>query len=227
MSRIHLQTLLVFLWAIFMLTPQLMAADLYVYGATAPVYQHPDQGQPPIHTLIYGDRITHTSTSQTPPSNGWVQGKVTTETTCIMGYAQSDTLLPVPTPDLSQSGFASLTRQLQKIGDAQVEQADDVTTVSQTFGHGVTLLTRTFHTAYGDFEEQQLAVSNISVNQGFLMARAIVTQDGTASENMARTPTIEKDAQGRLFVFDDSHWQIISVQQTPTGVAITFPERAD
>lgn len=204
-----------------------MAADLYVYGATAPVYQHPDQGQPPIHTLIYGDRITHTNTSQTPPSNGWVQGKVTTETTCIMGYAQSDTLLHVPTPDLSQSGFASLTRQLQKIGDAQIEQADDVTTVSQTFGHGVTLLTRTFHTAYGDFEEQQLTVSNISVDQGFLMARAIVTQDGTASENMTRTPTIETDAQGRLFVFDDSHWQIISVQQTPTGVSITFPERAD
>lgn len=227
MSRIHLRTLLVFFWAIFMLTPQVIAADLYVYGATAPVYQHPDQEQTPIHTLIYGDQITHASTSQTTPSNGWVQGKVATETTFIVGYVQSGTLLPVPPPDLSQSGFASLTGRLQKTGDAQIEQADDVTTVSQTFGHGVTLLTRTFHMAYGDFEEQQLAVSNISVAQGFLMARAIVTQDGTASEIMTRTPTIAKDAQGRLFVFDDSHWQIISVQQTPTGVVIALPERAD
>lgn len=227
MVKSHRQFFWALLCAVVLLPSQALTKDFYVYETATPLHQEPASEEPVVHTLKYGERIIVDTTAETSPPDGWIKGKADAETICVMGYVRSANLLPVPTPDLSQSGFASLTDKLQQVDDPKIDKTDNVTTITQTFDHGVTLLTRTFHTAYGDFEEQQLEVSDISVAQGFLLARAMINQDGASSDHMARVPKVEEDAEGQLFVLDDSHWQIISVKEAPDGVIISFPERAD
>eukprot|EP00435_Cladocopium_sp_Y103_P078684 s1_g2423.t1 len=222
-----IQALLTLLCAMVLLPAQAAATDFYVYELTTSLHQEPGPEEPVVHTINYGDRVIVAATPDTSTPDGWIAGKADGGTICIMGYVRSAGLLPVPAPDLTQSGFVSLTGRLQKITDPTTDKTDDVTTTEQTFDHGVTLVTRTFHTAYGDFEEQHLGVSGISVAQGFLLARAMVNQEGATSDHMARVPNVEKDTEGRPFILDESHWQIISVKETPDGVVIAFPERAD
>ncbi len=223
----YAQVLSAFLCTIALLPAQAFAANLYVYEPTTSLHQEPGSEEPVVHTLTYGDRVVVAPAPAATPPAGWIKGKADGETICIMGYVQAAGLLPVPAPDLSQSGFASLTGRLKEIAGPETEKTADVTTTKQRFDHGVTLVTRMFHTAYGDFEEQQLEVSGITVAQGFLLARAMVNQEGISSDHMARVPTVEKDAEGHPFILDESQWQIISVKQTSGGVVIAFPERAD
>ncbi len=219
--------LLTLLCAIALLPAQAIAKDFYVYEPTALLHQEPGSEEPVVHTLNYGDRVMVAATSGTSPSDDWIKGKADGGTICIMGYVQVADLLPIPAPDLTTGGFASLTEKLEKIGDPVMDQTSEVTTITQEFNYGIALQTRTFHTAYGDFEEQHLEVSGITTAQGFLLARAMVNQEGVTSDQMTRAPNIEKDAEGNTYVFDDSRWQIISVKQAGNGVVISFPERAD
>lgn len=227
MDKGRTSAFLIFLWALLSLNPPVLAGSLYVYSPTALVYENPGPAQASTFTLTYGDRITGADEAVTPTPSEWIKGKIEAEATSIVGYVRADSLLPLPAPDLSLSGFQSLINQLRKEGAATSERMEDVTTQTQLYEHGVTLSTRTFHTPYGDFEEQSLLVSNITVAQGFLLARAIVNQDGVGSEHMTRLPRVEKDEQGNAYILDGNYWQIISVRQMPDGVLIQFPERAD
>lgn len=228
MDRSHIAGILILLGALLSLTAPAHAGNLYIYSATMPVHENPDSAQTALHTLSYGDQVTvaDEAVSSSTPS-GWLKGKIDVDAACFVGYIRADALLPLPAPDLALSGFQSLTNHLQEVGPAKSERKEDVTTLTQQYDHGVTLSTRTFHTPYGDFEDQSLFVSNITVAQGFLLARSIVNQDGIDSEHMSRLPKIEEDEQGNAYVLDDGYWQIISVKQTPDGVLIQFPERAD
>jgi len=200
--------------------------ELYVFAPTLDVQTSPESGQQPVGTLTYGDRV-YAATNTNDDDKTWINVRAETKAGHVEGYAHAEALLPVPVPDITKAGFASLTDQLTARGEPRGTKTDDTTTLSQTYHHGVTLVTRTFHTPYGDFSEQQISVSGITVPQGFLLARAIVNQDGLTSEHMARTSKMEIDETGNPFIFDDSHWQMISVGQTSDGVTISFPERAD
>jgi hypothetical protein len=200
--------------------------ELYVFAPTLDVQTSPGSYQQTVGTLTYGDRV-HAATNANDDDKTWINVRGETKAGHVEGYTNAETLLPVPVPDITKSGFASLTDQLTARGEPSGTKTDDTTMLSQTYNHGVTLVTRTFHTPYGEFSEQQISVSGITVPQGFLLARAIVNQDGLTSNHMARTSKIEIDETGNSFIFDDSHWQMISVEQTPDGVTISFPERAD
>ncbi|MCE7999586.1 MAG: hypothetical protein HEP70_12060 [Rhodobiaceae bacterium] len=226
MDKSRIPTVLISLLALLFFEAPAQAGDLYAYNASTPVYEKPDSELPPLHMLSYGAKVTVADEAMESGSE-WIKGKIEAEALCVVAYARSDALLPLPAPDLSVSGFQSLINQLEQVGAATSERKDNVTTQTQIFDHGVTLSTRTFHTSYGDFEEQSLLVSDITIAQGFLLARAIVNQDGISSEQMRRVPIIEKDEQGHPFIFDETHWQIISVTQTQEGILISFPERAD
>ncbi len=227
MDKSRIPGVLILLWALLSLNAPAHSGSLYVYSATTPVHGNLDTDQAALHTLSYGDQVTVADDTVTSTPSERIKGKVDVEATTIEGYIRADALLPLPAPDLSLSGFQSLTNQLQKTGPAKSERQEDVTTLTQYYDHGVTLSTRTFHTPYGDFEDQNLLVLDITVAQGFLLARSIVNQDGVESEHMNRLPKIEEDEQGNTYVLDDDYWQIISVRQTPDGVLIQFPERAD
>ncbi len=227
MDRSHIAGILILLGALLSPTAHAHSGSLYVYGATIPVHENPNSAQNALHTLSYGDQVTVADEAVSPKPSEWLKGKIEVDAACIVGYIRADALLPLPAPDLALSGFQSLTNHLQEVGPAKSERQEDVTTLTQHYDHGVTLSTRTFHTPYGDFEDQNLLVSNITVAQGFLLARSIVNQDGIDSEHMSRLPKIEEDEQGNAYVLDDGYWQIISVKQTPDGVLIQFPERAD
>ncbi len=227
MDKGRIPAFLIALWALLSLNTPAYAESLYVYSPATTLHEKPVTDLPPLHTLSYGDKVSVAEDAVAPASNEWIKGKIEADATCIVGYTRADALLPLPAADLSLSGFQSLTNQLQKVGSAASERVEDVTTLTQDYDHGVTLTTRTFHTSYGDFEEQNLLVSAITVAQGFLLARTIVNQDGATSEHMTRLPTVEKDEQGNAYILDEGYWQIISVRQTPDGVLIQFPERAD
>ncbi|HBM87466.1 MAG: hypothetical protein P1U69_08280 [Parvibaculaceae bacterium] len=227
MDRSHIAGFLILLGALLSLTAPAHSGNLYVYSATIPVHENPDSAQIALHTLSYGDQVTVADEAVSPKPSEWLNGKIEVDAACIVGYIRADALLPLPAPDLALSGFQSLTNHLQEVGPAKSERQEDVTTLTQQYDHGVTISTRTFHTPYGDFEDQSLLVSDITVAQGFLLARSIVNQDGVKSEHMNRLPKIEMDEQGNAYVLDDGYWQIISVTQTPDGVLIQFPERAD
>jgi len=227
MDKGRIPAALIFVSALLLPNAPANASSLYVYSPTTPVHEKPESDQPTIHTLTYSDQVTVAEEPVTTAPDEWLKGKIEVGAACIVGYVSAGALLPIPAPDLSLSGFQSLTNQLQKLGPAESEQVEDVTALTQPYEHGVTLSTRTFHTSYGDFTEQSLLVSAITVAQGFLLARAIINQDGVTSEHMTRLPTVEEDEQGNAYVMDDNYWQIISVRQTPEGVIIQFPERAD
>lgn len=227
MDKCLIPAVLVLLWTLLSLNASAQAGSLYTYSPTTPVHESPDADQPTLHSLAYGDRITVSDDTVTSTPGAWIKGKVETEATCIVGYLQAGALLPLPAPDLSLSGFQSLTSHLHEVGPAKFERQEDVTKLTQHYDHGVTLNTHIFHTPYGDFEDQSLLVSDITVAQGFLLARSIVNQDGVESEHMNRLPKIEEDEQGNAYVLDEGYWQIISVRETPDGVLIQFPERAD
>jgi len=227
MAKNGILGVLILLWALLSLNAPAYSGSLYVYSAITSVHENPDSDQTTLHTLSYGDQVTVSDDAVTSTPSERIKGTVEVEATRIVGYIRADTLLPVPAPDLSLSGFQSLTNHLHEVGPAKSERQEDVTTLTQHYDHGVTLSTRTFHTPYGDFEDQSLLVSDITVAQGFLLARSIVNQDSVESEHMNRLPKIEEDEEGNAYVLDDGYWQIISVRQTPDGVLIQFPERAD
>lgn len=227
MDKSRILGVLILLWALLSLNAPAHSGSLYVYSATTYVHENPDSGQTALHTLSYGDHVTVSDDAVTSTPSERIKGAVDVEATRIVGYIRADALLPLPAPDLSLNGFQSLTNLLHEVGPAKSERQEDVTTLTQRYDHGVTLSTRTFHTPYGNFEDQSLLVSDITVSQGFLLARSIVNQDGVESEHMSRLPKIEEDEQGNAYVLDDGYWQIISVRQTPDGVLIQFPERAD
>jgi len=200
--------------------------ELYVFAPTLALQASPGSDQENIGTLTYGDRVqiaAHTDAA----AQDWIKVQIETKAGHVEAYAKVETLLPVPAPDIVRTGFPSLLDHLAPHPEESVTKTDDTTTVVQAYSHGVTLVTRTFHTPYGEFSEQQISVSGLNVRQGFLIARAIVNQDGPTSDHMTRTAKIETDEAGNPFIFDESHWQMISVTQAPDGVTISFPERAD
>ncbi len=203
--------------------------ELFVFTPILNIHAGPGPDQNVIEKLAYGARV-HSFLEDRNRSGviaEWVKVRAISEASTTEGYVRADALLPIPTPDPAKSGFASLTDRLTITGDLTITRADDTTTAVQAYDHGVTLTTRTFHTPYGDFEEQHITASGFTVAQGFILARAIINQDGAGSDHLARRPNIEVDDEGNHFIFDDSHWQIISVVQTADGATISFPERAD
>ncbi len=216
-------------WTVATLHVPANAETLYVYSPLLPIHKGASLDDTEVHILDYGDKVTlvREETPTSPQPQEWAKIEVETEANRVVGYARTEALLPIPAPDVSQSGFAALTNRLTKSGPARTERSADITTERQSFKEGVTLATRIFHTPYGDFKEQTVTVSDITVSQGFLLARAIVNQDGIDSEHMGRSAKVETDEDGMAFIFDEDYWQIISITETQDGVQISFPERAD
>jgi hypothetical protein len=207
----------------------IQASELYVFAPTLSLQVSPGPDQMTLGTLSYGERVEQTAIDPDDNvlSREWIRVRTDLSPERIEGYAHSEALLPIPAPDLSKSGFSALTDRLTPSGKPATSRTDDTTTAAQTYSHGVTLITRTFHTPYGDFAEQMITISGLSVAQGFLLARAIVNPDGPDADHMSRTARIEFDEEGNNFIFDDSYWQMIAVAKTPDGITISFPERAD
>lgn len=205
------------------------ANELYVFVPTLGLQAAPGSDQKTLGTLSYGQRVEQIAVDpgDNVLSGKWIKVRTDLSPERMEGYVDSDVLLPIPAPDLSKSDFSALTDRLTPTGEPTTSKSDDTTTTAQVFSHGITLTTRTFHTPYGDFSEQIITVSGLSVAQGFLLARAIVNPDGPDADHMNRTAKIEKDEEGNSFIFDDSYWQMIAVAKTPDGVVISFPERAD
>jgi hypothetical protein len=205
------------------------ANEHYVFVPTLSLQAAPGSDQKTLGTLGYGQRVEQIAVDpgDNVLSGKWIKVRTDLSPERMEGYVDSDALLPIPTPDLSRSDFSALTDRLTPTGVPTTSKSDDTTTTAQVFSHGITLTTRTFHTPYGDFSEQIITVSGLSVAQGFLLARAIVNPDGPDADHMNRTAKIEKDEEGNNFIFDDSYWRMVAVAKTPDGVVISFPERAD
>ena len=160
-------------------------SELYVFAPTLNVQTSPGAGHKIVGTLTYGDSV-QVSADSTADERAWVNISTDTETGRVQGYARMGALLSLPAPDITMTGFSSLTRQLTPSVEPSGTKTDDTLTVTQSYGHGVTLITRTFYTPYGEFSDQQISVSGLTVAQGFLLARAIVNQDGATSDHMTR-----------------------------------------
>lgn len=194
-----------------------------MFDATLDVREQPEAEAALSHSLGYGDCV---GVSPALPAMGWA-AIVQPDTDTALGYARPDALLPLPAPDLTRAGFGALLSRLTPEGEPVQQDEDGMAVIRQSYSHGVTLIERQIPFAGSVMTEQTLFVRGIDAAQGFLLARALVNQDGPASPHMERTPVIQKDETGARFVNDDSYWQIIVVREVEGGVTIDFPERAD
>ncbi|MEQ9143585.1 MAG: hypothetical protein RLO08_04430 [Parvibaculaceae bacterium] len=194
-----------------------------MFDAALEVRGQPEAEAPLSHSLGYGDCV---HVSRALAATGWA-ALVQPDTDTVLGYVRTDALLPLPAPDLTRTGFDALLSRLTPEGEPAQQDEDGIAVIRRPYSHGVTLVERQIPFAGSVMIEQTLFVRGIDAAQGFLLARALVNQDGPASPHMERTPVIQKDETGVRFVNDDSYWQIIVVREVEGGVTIDFPERAD
>jgi len=202
--------------------------ELTVFATNLTVHSKAGTDQNVIGTLNYGDRVKvaeeDAKAIATAPTDHWI--KINTEQ--FEGYVLGAFLLPLPATDLTKSGFQSLLSRISTIGDPETSVTEDLDIISQQYANGVLHREYRFKMPGGDvFSEERLFVANLSVFQGALLARAISAQEGPTSYRMTVLPDMATDENGAPSVYDDNEWQVIMVNQTPDGIMIQFPERAD
>ncbi len=200
--------------------------ERFVFAKSLTIRSAPKTGQNNTGTLNYGDSIKVTRVGEKekigPATDHWYK------IDAIKGYVFGAYLLPVPPPDLTNAGIETFVSRLGFQNLEEKTDAQGTITWQKHFNHGVTL--KEIMIKMGDggyFSESHLLVTDITVFQGFLLARAIANHGGLESGIMKQNPRILKNPNGLHYVFDDSNYQIISVQETGDGVHIQFPERAD
>ncbi len=202
--------------------------ERFVFATALVLRAAPQTGHNKVGMLAYGDGVTIIKDGVKekigPSSDSWCKIQAgSTE-----GYAFGAYLLPVPTPDLNQYGIKSFTSRLAFLKSEKSTDTHGTVTNEKHFSHGVIIKERKVKMGDGGyFSEDHLLVAGLSVNQGFLLARAIASGSGLNSADMQRTAKSLKKANGSEYIYDDSCYQIISVQETEAGVNIQFPERAD
>ncbi len=202
--------------------------NLTVFATELTVYASDEPNAETVGKLAYSDTVVAAEKDASMIPSSSTDHRIRIKTDRLEGYVLAAYLIPLAAPELTNSGFRSLTSQLQAIGKPETTDEGELLTISQTYSDGVTVHERRFKMPDGGyFAEESLSVDRLSVFQGALLARAIVAADGATSHHLSITPEVETDEEGRQFVYDDSDWQIFIVKQTDTGVSIQLPERAD
>lgn len=202
--------------------------NLTVFATELTVYASDEPNAETVGKLAYGDTVIAAEKDANMIPSSSTDHRIRIKTDLLDGYVLAAYLIPLTAPELTNSGFSSLTSRLQAIDQPETMDETDLQTISQAFSGGVTLHELHFKMPDGGyFAEERLSVAGLSVFQGALLARAIVAADGVTSHHLSITPEVETDEDGKQFVYDDSDWQIFIVKQTDTGISILLPERAD
>ncbi len=186
--------------------------QLFVFGNSLPMYMKSNGEYEELLSVSFGETVT---LLEPVNDDAWIVA----EYGHMAGYMDADYLLPMPTPMQDRTGIELYMRNIPEISLIHELQDEHGFTYEKAWQHeyGLTYIERFFKMS-DDYTvmEQHLKVDDISLFQGWLLARALL------NELEREVPTI-----GENEIMDDNYYQLISVKKVDGGVEIFFPERAD